>query len=435
MRVALYARVSTEEQARSGLSIDTQLDNLRRWAAEHGHIVVGEYVDAGVSGKKSLAKRPALSSFVASLDTQKVDALVFTKLDRFYRSVKLYYQVVDILDAHKVAWIAIQEDYETVTSAGRFKVNIMLAVAESEADRTSERIKVVFERKVEKGEYIGTHVPLGFSVRDKRLVLSEDAPLVREVFAVYRRTGSVYQAKDFLHAHGHTLVYPTVHKMLRNPMYAGRYRDNPDYCPAIIPPAEFDAVQRLMEKRSVRRSTTRNVYLFSGLLRCSVCGHNLGGNYVNARVSLRYRCPYHSANGRCPNARNYREIDIESWLLDNLLPAFARMEAAMKAPKTQKKPVDRAAIQRKIDRLTELYIDELIDKEKYAQERAALLAQLPDEEPAPRDLSQIRDILMAADFRDRYASLSREDKRSLWRSIVDHIDADPHGNLSIYFLP
>lgn len=433
MRVALYARVSTEEQARSGLSIDTQLDNLRRWAAEHGHVVVGEYVDPGISARKSPLKRPALQRLLGDLD--KIDAVVFTKLDRWTRNVKGYYQVQDLLDARKVAWIAIQEDYETVTSAGRFKVNIMLAVAESEADRTSERIKVVLDRKIARGEYIGTHPPLGFSVDGKRLVLTEDAPLVREAFAVYRRTGSVYQAKDFLHAHGHALVYPTVHKMLRNPMYAGRYRDNPDYCPAIIPPAEFDEVQRLLERRSVRRSTTRNVYLFSGLLRCSVCGHSLGGNYVNANVSLRYRCPYHAMNGRCPNARNYREIDIEAWLLDNLLPAFTRMEASMKAPKAQKRPADRAAVQRKIDRLTELYVDDLIDKEKYVQERAALLALLPDEEPAPRDLSQIRDILMAADFRDRYASLSREDKRSLWRSIVDRIDADPRGNLSIYFLP
>lgn len=433
MRVALYARVSTEEQARSGLSIETQLDNLRRWAEVNGHVVVGEYVDPGISARKSPLKRPDLQRLLGDLD--KIEAVAFTKLDRWTRNVRGYYQVQEQLDAHKVAWIAIQEDYETVTSAGRFKVNIMLAVNESEADRTSERIKVVFDRKIAKGEYIGTHPPLGFAVDGKRLVLSEDAPLAREAFSVYRRTGSVYQAKDFLWAHGHALVYPTVHKMLRNPMYAGRYRDNPDYCPAIIPPAEFDEVQRLMEKRSVRRSTTRNVYLFSGLLRCSVCGHSLGGNFVNARVSLRYRCPYHAMNGRCPNARNYREIDIESWLLDNLLPAFARMEASLKTPKTQKTPVDRAAIQRKIDRLTELYIDELIDKEKYAQERAALLDQLPKEDPAPRDLSQIRDILMAADFRDRYASLSREDKRALWRSIVDHIDADPHGNLSIYFLP
>lgn len=433
MRVALYARVSTEEQARSGLSIDTQLDNLRRWAAERGHVVAGEYVDPGVSARKSPLKRPALQRLLG--DLEKFDAVVFTKLDRWTRNVKGYYQVQELLDARKVAWIAIQEDYETVTSSGRFKVNIMLAVAESEADRTSERIKVVLDRKVAQGEYIGTHVPLGYAVDGKRLVLSDDAPLVREVFSVYRRSGSVYQAKDFLHAHGHVLVYPTVHKMLRNPLYAGRYRDNPDYCPAIISPAEFDEIQRLLERRSVRRSTTRNVYLFSGLLRCSVCGHSLGGNYVNAHVSLRYRCPYHAMNGRCPNARNYREIDIESWLLDNLLPAFTRMEAAMKAPKPQKNPADRAAIQRKIDRLTELYVDDLIDKAKYTKERAALLAQLPEAEPALRDLSQVKDILMTSDFRDTYAALSREDKRALWRSIVDHIDADPHGNLSIYFLP
>lgn len=431
MKVALYARVSTEEQARSGLSIDTQLENLRRWAEVNGHVVVGEYVDPGISARKSPLKRPALQRLLG--DLAKFDAVAFTKLDRWTRNVKGYYQVQELLDARKVAWIAIQEDYETVTSAGRFKVNIMLAVNESEADRTSERIRVVFDRKIEKGEYIGTHVPLGFAVRDKRLVLSDDAPLVREVFAVYRRTGSVYQAKDFLHAHGHTLVYPTVHKMLRNPMYAGRYRDNPDYCPAIIPPAEFDEVQRLMEKRSVRRSGTRNVYLFSGLLRCSVCGHNLGGNYVNARVSLRYRCPYHAMNGRCPNARNYREIDVEAWLLDNLLPALEHLEAGVKTVQAQKKPVDRAAIQRKIDRLKELYIDGLIEKAEFARDRDALLAQLPADPPAPRVLSAVRDVILAEDFRERYASLSREDKRALWRSIIDHIDADPHGTLSVFF--
>ncbi len=112
MRIALYARVSTEDQAKHGLSIDTQLDNLRTWAAANDHTIIGEYVDAGVSGKKPYKKRPALSQFMADLEAgTKVDALVFTKLDRFYRSVKLYYQAVDIPDRHKVGWQAIPEDY------------------------------------------------------------------------------------------------------------------------------------------------------------------------------------------------------------------------------------------------------------------------------------------------------------------------------------
>lgn len=145
MRVALYVRVSTEEQARHGLSVETQTETLRKWAKDNGHTVVGEYIDAGISGKKPYSKRPELSRFMRDLESGvKVDALCFVKLDRFYRSVKLYYQAMSVLEKYGVAWQAINEDYETVTASGRFKVNIMLSVAENEADRTSERIKAVY---------------------------------------------------------------------------------------------------------------------------------------------------------------------------------------------------------------------------------------------------------------------------------------------------
>ena len=91
--------VSSEEQAKHGLSIETQLDNLREWSTNTKHTIVAEYVDAGISGKKPYTKRPALSQFIDDLETgMKVDALVFVKLDRFFRSVKLYYQAADICD-------------------------------------------------------------------------------------------------------------------------------------------------------------------------------------------------------------------------------------------------------------------------------------------------------------------------------------------------
>lgn len=429
MKIAIYARVSTEEQARSGLSIDTQLDNLRSWAKENDHVIVDEYVDRGVSARKSPVKRPELQRLLGDLG--RFDAVVFTKLDRWTRNIKGYYQVQEQLDAHNVAWIAVQEDYETVTSAGRFKVNIMLAIAESEADRTSERIKVVFEGKVARGEHLGNPIPFGYSKSGKSIVPSEDADLVRAVFRIYRQTGSVYKAKDYLHEHGHPFVYPTVYKMLHNPIYTGRYRDNLTYCEPIISPGEFADAQKMLEKRSVRRNPTKNVYLFSGLMRCSVCGHSLGGNYVNARVSLRYRCPYHAMNGRCSNAKNYREIDIESWLLDNIAAELQKVTADPQRKK--KKGPDRAAIAAKLDRLKDLYVDGMITKEQYTADREKILSQMPEENTS--HLSAARRIVLASDFRERYNELPREDKRALWRSIVDHIDADGQGNLSIYFSP
>lgn len=105
MRVALYTRVSTDEQAKHGLSIDTQLDNLRQWATNNNHTIVAEYVDAGISGKKPYTKRPELSRFMNDIQAGmkvdagiKVDALCFTKIDRFFRSVKHYYQAISVMD-------------------------------------------------------------------------------------------------------------------------------------------------------------------------------------------------------------------------------------------------------------------------------------------------------------------------------------------------
>lgn len=436
MNIATYCRVSTEDQAKSGLSIPTQLDNLREWAKQNGHTIVKEYVDAGVSGKKPVSKRPSLSQFMKDIESGlAVEALVFTKLDRFFRSVKLYYQATEAMDRRKIGWVAIQEDYETITSAGRFKVNIMLAIAEAEADRTSERIKVVFDRKIENGEYIGNRVPFGLSVIDKHFVPNEDADTVRAAFALYRRTGSIYRVKEYLHDMGHTVVYVTVQRILRNPMYAGRYRDNQNYCEPIISPEEFDEVQRMMDKRSFRNNKSKRVYLFSGLLRCAYCGKTLVGSWQgNTRNPMRYRCNYHYLNGRCPNGKNLRESELEDWLLNNIFSEVEKVSAQTEAPKPKRKVPDKSAILAKIDRLKELYIDGIIEKEQFLSDREKLLSQIQDEQPN-KDLSAVREIVLSGDFRENYNTLNREDKRALWRSLIDHVVVDDKGNYSIYFLP
>ena len=99
-RAALYCRVSTEEQARHGYSIGAQLEALRRYAKEQGYVIVGEYLDEGISGQKGYKKRPAMTELMQALD--RVDVILFIRLDRWFRSVKLFYQVQDLLDAHGV---------------------------------------------------------------------------------------------------------------------------------------------------------------------------------------------------------------------------------------------------------------------------------------------------------------------------------------------
>lgn len=134
MRAALYIRVSTEEQARHGLSLGDQRESLLAYAADNGMEVVGVYEDAGISARKPYRQRPALLRLLADCKDGKIDTILFVKLDRWFRNVAGYYAVQEELDRCHVTWQATREDYETRTASGRLKVNIMLSVAQDEAD-------------------------------------------------------------------------------------------------------------------------------------------------------------------------------------------------------------------------------------------------------------------------------------------------------------
>lgn len=437
MRIAIYCRVSTDEQKKHGISIDAQLSSLREWAKSNNHTIIGEYIDAGISGKKPYTKRPALSRFMYDLENGlSVDALVFTKLDRFYRSVRLYYQAIDIMDKHKVAWQATQEDYETVTASGRFKVNIMLAVAEDEADRTSERIKAVFDHKVQKGEAITCALPLGLKIENKRIVPDENADAVRAFFHHYQTHGNKSRAQRFLQTeYGISLPTTSITHMLKNPLYKGQYRDNPNYCEAIIPPDEFDAVQHDLERRYTRSTPSGTIYLFSGLLICAECGKRLTAARHSAKQKHReyYRCPTHFMRHECPHSKITIEYKLESFLITHIEKELEGQEFAYhkQNPSPRKKP-DKRAIERKLDRLKDLYLDELITKDQYKADREKLLAQLNADPSTQKSFDKLKKLL-GDNFHNNYTSFTREQKKTFWRGIIDHITIDADGIASIYF--
>ena len=426
MRVALYARVSTEEQKQHGYSIDAQLESLRSWAKDHE--IVGEYVDAGISGKRPYQKRPELSRFMRDLENGlAVDALVFCKLDRFYRSVKLYYQAMEVLDRHKVAWVAIQEDYETVTASGRFKVNIMLSVAENEADRTAERIKTVFEHKVTLGESITHSLPLGLKNENKHVVPNEYAPAVVAAFEEYARVGNKTAVRDLLSdVYGLHISITSVSKLLQNRLYVGEYRDNPNYCEPIVPRELFDRVQKDLASRSTKRTPSGAVYLFSGLIICGECGRRMGA-VRNAIGTVYYRCCVgHAMYKDCQNNKCIRESVLEADLLKETAAIVAGQSVDYEPE--QKPKVNKKAVQQKLERLKDLYVDGDISKEKYRQLRDELTAKLQEPEQ-PKKMTVYGD-----NFLKDYASLDRQGQKNIWHGSINKIVVDAKGDVTAYFM-
>ena len=171
-RAALYIRVSTEEQAMHGYSLDAQRETLTRYANMHNLVIVDYYIDEGKSARKKFQNRKEFMRMMTDVEAGRIDLILFIKLDRWFRSVKDYYKIQEILEAHNVNWKTTEEHYDTATTNGRLYINIRLSVAQDESDRDSDRIKFVFDSKVARGEtLVGPQsLPLGLTVKDKHVV-------------------------------------------------------------------------------------------------------------------------------------------------------------------------------------------------------------------------------------------------------------------------
>jgi len=287
LRVAGYVRVSTEEQAIHGLSVDAQTAALHHWAEAHGAQLVKIYTDAGISGRKKAVKRPALTRLLEDVQADRLDLIIFTKLDRWFRNVGEYYKVQEVLEAHAVNWCTVQEEYDTASASGRLKINIMLSVAQDEADRTGERIKAVFARKRELGEVCGGRAPRGYRIENKRLVFDPEwKPAMELFFRSYFADWSAVAARNTVQAQtGKVISYQVARLLLRNEIYCGTLYGVPGACPAYITREQFAEIQKL-KRRSTHRARTGRVYLFTGLLFCGECGGSVPTSGAKAAPSI-----------------------------------------------------------------------------------------------------------------------------------------------------
>lgn len=444
VRVALYIRVSGEEQKIKGLSLEAQRERLEAYAREKGWIVTGIYIDAAKTARKNMHKRSEFQKMIESVKRDEVDLLLFCRLDRWFRSVADYYKVMEILQAHGCDWKTTDEEYDTTSANGRLYINVKLSIAQNEADICGERIDVVFDSKIAHGTVISGSSPFGYKVNsEKRLeVVPEEAAIVQDAFDHFEDTVSQRGTVKYIReTYGVNWCDATFRRMLSETLYTGIYdrggRRNENFCPAIISREQFDKVQTLL-KRNSRSSPSGRVYLFTSLLKCAECSHKMVGHLAYKERGLcYYRCNQHFQRGRCSHKKEAREDVIEKWLFENLDAelARARLEWETKAAERKKAALntDKAVLKRKLTKLKELYVNELIDIEEYKKDYdiyTAALRQLP--EPAaesPPDFEAVEQLLDSK-FMSIYDSLSREEKRALWRSVISEIRIDSDNNIT-----
>ena len=436
LRVALYVRVSGQEQAIKGLSLEAQQESLEEYARERGWVIVGVYIDAAKTARKSLGKRTNFLRMLESVKQDNVDLILFPRLDRWFRSVADYYKVMEILDAHNCGWLTTQEQYDTTTAGGRLYINLRLSIAQNEADLCGERIGVVLDSKVKHGTVVSGKIPFGYRINEeKRLeVVPENAAIILDPFEHYRSTVSVRATAAYIQrTYGLNWDNVRCRRNLVQTLYIGHYesngRVNPNFCPPIVPRDLYDDVQKLLSNNTKANPTGR-VFLFTSLLICAECGHRLAG--LQTGYGPYYRCPQHYSRRTCDHKKQIRETTIEEWLFTFLGDELKkqRLEWDIKEARRRQTAaaIDRAAIHRKLSRLKELYVNEMIDLEEYRRDYELYTAQLA-ERTAPsaeeeRPNFEAVEAILASGFRKIYDGLEREEKRTLWRSVIKEIRVD-----------
>lgn len=418
-RAALYPRVSTDEQAKFGLSIHDQQENLEKYAKEHHMKIVGIYADEGFSARKKIEQRPAMLRLLEDVKAGKIDIILVTKLDRWFRNIGEYYKVQEILEAHHVSWKTIYEDYDTSTAAGRLKINIMLAVAQDEADRTSERIKKVFEGKRLRNETCTGQVPMGYKVQDKHVMIDTSVePSIRKFFAKFLETGSVHSAINSVPELN--LQYQTASKLLSRTAYRGEW--NGISIPPYLTATEYEQIQS-MRRRVSRKTNDWKTYVFSGMLVCGECGRRMGGRsrlQDSGYDSYSYNCPGCYQYKGCPNHVNIVETKIEKYLLETIDAKIAIIANAKQPPiDTPDTEAQEKGLKKKLSKLYDLYLDDLISKTEYSKRYEDLTSQLELIEKAkikipsktPEELSDA----FFTGWQEIYKELSRENKKVFWR--------------------
>jgi site-specific DNA recombinase len=362
MKTALYLRVSTEDQAKEGYSLEVQREVLEAFAKREGLEVYKVYSDDGISG--ATTNRPALTALLADAKSGKFGLVLVSKLDRFSRNLRDLLNLVEELCSYGAGFKSAGEPFDTTTSAGKLMFQQLGSFAEFERNRIAERVFPGMVKGVQQGNWQGArYAPYGYSY-NKVAKLLEIAPdeveVVRRIYALYLEgkstlaIGAALTKKGVRNRKGNYFGTKVIGDILKNPIYTGKivwnthhydktkktpkgykYVKNPanqvitaqgKHTHIISAEAFAQAQQLRAEKRIALRKAKPGDYLLSGLLFCGNCNHKFIGassvsNHRTKATKKWYRC--------CSRTHSYATCRNKSVKAEDLDPQLADMLAIL----------------------------------------------------------------------------------------------------------
>jgi site-specific DNA recombinase len=355
-RCAIYCRVSGEE----GLSQEFNSLQAQREACEaygasqrqEGWLMLPDrYDDGGFSG--GTIERPALRRLMRDIEAGHVDVVLVYKVDRLSRSLLDFARMIELFEAHAVAFVSVTQSFSTTSSMGRLTLNILLSFAQFEREVIGERIRDKVAASKRKGMWMGGMPPLGYDVRDRRLVVNPgEAELIRHIFQRFAelRSGTqlvkelaaaghrtkTWQTQDGKERSGRPVSKGTLYKLLNNRIYLGEIVHKGSSYPgehqAIVLRPLWERVHAILAENPTARGNTtraRTPALLRGLIRCGAHDCAMGPTFTRkkGRLYRYYLCTHASKHGyySCPNP-SLPAGEVEQAVVDQLRSIFRAPE-------------------------------------------------------------------------------------------------------------
>lgn len=446
IQCALYDRVSSDLQVRDGLSLDAQREALTNYANAHGYQIVDYYSDEGITARKKMQNRKELQRLLNDVKADKIDLILVTKLDRWFRNIKDYHNTQAILEAHSCNWKTIFEEYDTTTANGRFAINIMLSVNENECDRDSDRIKEVFAYKRRNGEVLsGAHASFGYRTENKKFIKDEKSkPIVEDFFRHYFTFFSKRKTVNYiLQKYGEnspsesTLMY-----MFKNPVYYGHAYGKDNFCDAYITKDQFDLIKKSGTLKVYEGNN--DPYIFSGLIKCPLCGHNFSGYQHKTKkksgkvyISPVYHCKTKQRSKLlCQGGIDIYESTVEKYMLAHMEESIHELQNSRIAfclqlqQDTGSNPMNELdRLQKELHRLNILFQKGRIEEAYYDNQYELLSSRIQGckdmlDHASGRSLEPLIDAF-SGNWKETYQKLDKEHKRAFWHDKLESIQINP----------
>lgn len=340
LTVAIYCRVSTQEQGDSGLSLTHQEKRCKSFCTAKDWEIYKSYIDIASAGSLD---RPELNALLEDASNSKFDIVVALRLDRVSRVPRDFYNLAENLNEYNISISTVDNDVDTTTVQGRMLLGVLLQFAAFEREINSERTKAAIHQKALKGEHRGGKPVLGYNLIEKKLILNqEEAELVKQIFQEYINgkgpseiakglnrkdiKTKLHKTKKGIITGGKKFTRNHIHNILTNPIYTGQIYANGELYPGIhkeiISKSDFKKADEMISVNAKAKNlgqSRRGRLLLNGLIKCSHCNSYMTTRAGTGRGKTYYYyvCTkqVHKGAKACKSSQVKAE-DVESLVID-----------------------------------------------------------------------------------------------------------------------